>query len=64
VLGELFRLFSNLRHVQPAQLIGFVRSIDWATVNYDVKLVVVHELNTAITKFRERCGLTEVAPVV
>lgn len=27
VLGELFKMFANLKHVQPARLIGFVRSI-------------------------------------
>jgi hypothetical protein len=57
VLAELFRMFSNLKHVQPTQLIGFVRSIDWAVIDYDTKLVVVHEINSAITTFREKHGL-------
>ena len=26
VLGELFRMFKNLQHVRPAQLLGFARS--------------------------------------
>ena len=56
-LGELFRMFENLRYLQPAQLIGFVRSIDWASIDYATRLVVVHELNTAITAFREARGL-------
>ena len=46
-----------LRSLQPAQLIGFVRSIDWASIDYATRLVVVHELNTAITAFREARGL-------
>jgi hypothetical protein len=56
VLVELFRLFENLKHVQPAQLIGFVQSIDWTTIDSNTKLVVVHELNNAIAAFREKRG--------
>jgi hypothetical protein len=55
-LAELFRMLENLQHVQPAQLIGLVRSINWTTIDYDARLVVVHELNTAITKYREKRG--------
>jgi hypothetical protein len=57
VLSELFRMFKNLAHVRPSQLIGFIRSVDWTAVDYETRLVVVHELNNAITKFREKCGL-------
>jgi hypothetical protein len=53
-LGELFRMFANLNCVRPAQLIGFVRFIDWATIDYATRLVVVHELNNAIMRFREK----------
>jgi hypothetical protein len=56
VLSELFRMLDNLRHVQPSQLIGFARSIDWTTIDYATRLTVVHELNTAITRFREKQG--------
>jgi len=57
VLSELFRMFSNLKHVQPAQLIGLVHSIDWASIDYNTKLTVIHEINTAITAFRVKRGL-------
>jgi len=57
VLSELFRMFKNLDSVKPAQLIGLAKSIDWNLVDYNTKLVVIHELNNAITKFREKCGL-------
>jgi hypothetical protein len=59
VLAELFRMFANLKQVQPAQLIGFARSVDWAAIDYNTKLVVVHELNNAITAFRIKHGLPE-----
>jgi hypothetical protein len=54
VLTELFRMFQNLQHVQPSQLIGFAQSIDWTVIDYATRLVVVHELNKAIIGFREK----------
>jgi hypothetical protein len=42
--------------VQPAQLIGFAHSIDGMAINYDTRLVLVYELNTAITAIREKHG--------
>jgi hypothetical protein len=54
VLNELFRMLANLKHVQPAQLIGYVQSIDWTAIDYNTKLVVVHECNSAITAYREK----------
>ena len=51
-LAELFRMFANLVHVQPAQLVGFIGAIDWAAIDYQTRLVVLHEINNAITAFR------------
>src|SRR5262249_49806293 len=52
-LVELFRMFSAIEHVQPAQLIGFIGAIDWGSIDYQTRLTVLHEVNEAITKFRE-----------
>ena len=57
VLSELFRMFKNLKHMQPSQLIGYTQSIDWATIDYPTRLVIIHEINNAITAFREKRGL-------
>jgi hypothetical protein len=57
VLSELFRMFKNLQHVRPAQLIGYAQSIDWSAIDYNTKLTVVHELNNAITAYRTKHGL-------
>ena len=57
VVNELFRMFKNLQHVQPSQLIGYVQSIDWSAIDYATRLTVIHELNNAITAFREKRGL-------
>ena len=56
-LAELFRMFKNLEHLRPAQLIGFAQSIDWAAIDYNTKLTVVHKINNAITAFRVKRGL-------
>ena len=56
-LAELFRMLENIACVQPAQLVGFIGAIDWAAIDYQTRLTVLHELNTAITAFREKRGL-------
>ena len=57
VLIELFRMLDHLELVQPSQLLGVARDIDWAVVSYDVKLTTIHEINSAITRLRTRCKL-------
>jgi len=56
VLNELFRMFANLEHVQPVQLVGYTRAIDWSEIDYPTRLTVIHEANAAITKRREKQG--------
>jgi hypothetical protein len=56
-LAELFRMFANLEHVQPAQLIGFVAAINWGAIDYQTRLIVLHEANVAIARWREKRGL-------
>jgi hypothetical protein len=56
-LAELFRMFSSIEHVTPAQLVGFIGAIDWSAIDFETRLTVLHEVNTAITKFREKRDL-------
>jgi len=56
-LAELFRMFSAIEHVTPAQLIGFIGTIDWSAIDYQTRLTVLHEVNAMIAKFREKRGL-------
>ena len=56
-LAELFRMFANLECVQPAQLIGFIGAINWSEIDFPTRLTTLHEINQAITKWRERQGL-------
>jgi hypothetical protein len=56
-LAELFRLFRNLQHAQPVQVLGLASSIDWSVVDYATRLTTIHEFNNSITKLREKRGL-------
>ena len=53
-LAELFRVFRNLEHVQPVQVLGLAAAVDWSVVDYTTKLTVAHEFNIAITAFRTK----------
>jgi len=64
VLGELFRMFKNLQHVRPAQLLGFARSIDWAAIDADTKLVTLNEINAAITRLRDKHNMEPIDDTV
>jgi hypothetical protein len=55
-LAELYRAIKSLEHIQPIQLVGLARCINWTRIDAATKLVTLHELNTAITRFRERHG--------
>ena len=39
-------------------LLAYIRGVDWATVDYPTRLTVLHEVNAAITRLRERNGLS------
>jgi hypothetical protein len=56
-LVELFRLFRNLQHAQPVQVLGLAAAIDWSVIDYATRLTVLHEFNTRVTAFREKRGL-------
>src|SRR5262249_61743748 len=60
-LAELFRMFSNIEHVKPAQLVGFIGAIDWGAIDFETRLTVLHEVNTAITRYREKRGLDPIS---
>jgi hypothetical protein len=56
-LAELFRAFASIECVKPAQLVGLISAIDWAAVDANTRLIVLHELSSTICRFREKRGL-------
>jgi hypothetical protein len=57
VLARLMRLLENLEAHKPSSLLTFVRERNWRDMAYSVRLIALHEINTATTSLRERRGL-------
>ena len=51
VLGRLTAQLKQLRSAR--ELIKFSEAQDWNTIDYDTRLIALHEINNAIMKFRE-----------
>jgi hypothetical protein len=52
-----------LKRMQPGSasaLIALLRDFDWSEMDANVRLVVLHEINQAITRLRERAGLAPI----
>ena len=57
------QVMASLRHMQPGSapaLIELLHDFDWSQMSADVRLVVLHEINQAITRLRERAGLAPI----
>jgi len=53
----LERLQAELKNLRSArELVDHIASQDWSIVDADTRLVALHEINTAITRLRERMG--------
>ena len=58
IVAELMSVLDQLTpNSAPALLACFERT-EWTVVGYDVRLVILHELNVAITNLRESAGLS------
>jgi hypothetical protein len=59
--GAMFeRLLYILKNLTPQSaplLLGYIRGVDLSTVDYPTRLVMLHEINRAISALRERNGL-------
>jgi hypothetical protein len=57
------QVMATLKHMTPDSapaLISLMRDFDWEQMSADVRLVVLHEINQAITRLRERAGLAPI----
>jgi hypothetical protein len=57
LLEALLARLQNLQMNSSAELFQFFQQQDWKTIDADTKFVVLHELNSAIVRLRERNGL-------
>jgi hypothetical protein len=39
-------------------LLAYIRGVNWPSVDYHTRLIVLHEVNRAITELREKSNLT------
>jgi hypothetical protein len=53
-------LLLNIETTPASRLIARVRSIDWSTIAYDVRLTLLHQINEAVTALREARGLAPI----
>lgn len=56
IIEPLMALLKRLDMQSGKALLDFIRAQNWSAVDAQTKLVVLHEINTAITKMRERNG--------
>jgi hypothetical protein len=54
VLEPLMQLLKNLDPHSSNALLDFIRAQDWGAIDAQTKLVVLHDINTAITRLRTR----------
>jgi hypothetical protein len=57
------QVMATLEHMTPNSapaLISLMRDFDWSQMSANVRLVVLHEINQAITRLRERAGLAPI----
>ena len=60
VLEPLMQLLKNLDLHPSNALVDFIRARDWSAIDAQTKLVVLHEINTAITTLRTRNGMAPI----
>jgi len=60
VLEPLMQLLKNLDLHPSNALVDFIRAQDWSAIDAQTKLVVLHEINTAITTLRTRNGMAPI----
>jgi hypothetical protein len=54
----LIQLMAQLKHLREArELLHFIEAHDWASIDAETRLIVLHEINAAVMRLRERNGM-------
>jgi hypothetical protein len=56
IVTELMDVLDRLTPSSAPALLACFERPDWTAVSYDVRLTILHQLNTAITRLREQHG--------
>jgi hypothetical protein len=57
MVERLVFILKNLTPQSGPLLLAYVRGVDWRGVDYHTRLIVLHEVNSAITRMRECAGM-------
>jgi hypothetical protein len=60
IVEPLIELLKRLNMASGNALLDFIRAQDWSAIDAQTKLVILHEINTAITKLRTRNGMAPI----
>jgi hypothetical protein len=58
IVNELMAVLDQLTSHSASALLACFERPDWSVVSYDVRLTLLHELNIAVTRLRERQGMS------
>jgi hypothetical protein len=58
MIERLVFLLRSLELGSAPLLLAYVRGVDWAAIDYPTRLTVLHEINAAATRVREKAGLS------
>jgi hypothetical protein len=58
VLVQLMIQLKNLREARG--LLNFIEAQDWASIDAETRFIALHEINSAITRLRERAGMAPI----
>lgn len=55
------RLMAHLKDLRSArELVATIEAEDWSAIDVNTRLIALHQINSAITKLREKQGLTQI----
>jgi hypothetical protein len=55
---QLLDVLRSLTLTGGVELVTFIQSQDWSSVDFDTRCTCLHEINERITKLREQANLT------
>jgi hypothetical protein len=58
MIERLVFILKELKLESAPLLIAYIQGVDWTAVDYPTRLTALHEVNAAITRLRERNGMS------
>jgi hypothetical protein len=58
MVERLVFILKSLEMESAPLLLAYIKGVDWSAIDYPTRLVTLHEVNSALTRMRERNGLS------